>query len=145
MDEHTLYAARDRHGVRPLSLGRLVNGWVVASATAALDIVGAKVVRDVEPGELTAIAEDGPRSHRFAQPARARCAVESVHRAPPARPRAGKHGHAARTQMGRQLAAEYPVDADLVSATPGAGTPAAVGYAEASGIPFGQGLMKNAY
>jgi len=145
MDEHTLYAARDRHGVRPLSLGRLENGWVVASETAALDIVGAKFVRDVEPGELIAIDEDGLRSHRFAEPEHARCVFEYVYLARPDSLLAGKNVHAARTQMGRQLAEEYPVDADLVIATPESGTPAAVGYAEASGIPFGQGLMKNAY
>ena len=145
MDEHTLYAARDRHGVRPLSLGRLENGWVVASETAALDIVGAKFVRDIEPGELIAIDEDGLRSHRFAEPSQARCVFEYVYLARPDSKLNGKNVHAARTQMGRQLAEEYPVDADLVIATPESGTPAAVGYAEASGIPFGQGLMKNAY
>ncbi|GAA1868971.1 amidophosphoribosyltransferase [Brevibacterium marinum] len=145
MDENTLYAARDRHGVRPLTLGRMENGWVVASETAALDIVGADFVRDVEPGELIAIDEDGLRSFKFAEQDQARCVFEYVYLARPDSVLHGKTVHAARTQMGRQLADEYPVDADLVIATPESGTPAAVGYAEQSGIPFGQGLMKNAY
>lgn len=145
MDENTLYAARDRHGVRPLSLGRMENGWVVASETSALDIVGASFVRDVEPGELIAIDEDGLRSFRFAEQDQARCVFEYVYLARPDSVLNGKTVHSARTQMGRQLADEFPVDADLVIATPESGTPAAVGYAERSGIPFGQGLMKNAY
>ena len=145
MDEHTLYAARDRHGVRPLALGRLERGWVVASETAALDIVGASFVREIEPGELIAIDEDGLRSYRWAEPEQARCVFEYVYLARPDSVLHGKTVHAARTEMGRQLAREYPVDADLVIATPESGTPAAVGYAEESGIPFGQGLMKNAY
>ncbi len=145
MDEHTLYAARDRHGVRPLALGRLDRGWVVASETAALDIVGASFVRAVEPGELIAIDEDGLRSYTFAEPELARCVFEYVYLARPDSILAGKTVHSARTEMGRVLAREYPVDADMVIATPESGTPAAVGYAEESGIPFGQGLMKNAY
>src|SRR6185312_15109410 len=95
MDEQTLYAARDPHGFRPLVLGRLDTGWVVASETAALDIVGARFVR--------------------------------------------------RVAAGRRLAAEHPADADLVIPVPESGTPAAIGFAEASGIPFGQGLVKNSY
>ncbi|WP_342038366.1 amidophosphoribosyltransferase [Brevibacterium ammoniilyticum] len=145
MDEHTLYAARDPQGVRPLSLGRLSNGWVVASETAALDIVGASYVRDVEPGELIAIDEDGLRSFRFAEAKQAHCVFEYVYLARPDSVLDGQIVHGARTEMGRRLAQEFPVDADLVIATPESGTPAAVGYAEESGIPFGQGLMKNAY
>ncbi|MYM18833.1 amidophosphoribosyltransferase [Brevibacterium sp. 5221] len=146
MDEHTLYAARDPHGVRPLALGRLERGWVVASETAALDIVGASFVREVEPGELIAIDEDGLRSYRFAEPQQeARCVFEYVYLARPDSILHGKTVHTARTEMGRVLAREHPVDADMVIATPESGTPAAVGYAEESGIPFGQGLMKNAY
>jgi amidophosphoribosyltransferase len=145
MDEGTLYAARDRHGVRPLALGRLERGWVVASETAALDIVGASFVREVEPGELIAIDEDGLRSYRFAEPDRAHCVFEYVYVARPDSVLAGRTVHTARADMGRALAREHPVDADLVIATPESGVPAAVGYAEESGIPFGQGLMKNAY
>ncbi len=145
MDEHTLYAARDPQGVRPLVLGRLERGWVVASESAALDIVGASFVREVEPGELIAIDEDGLRSTRFAPARRAGCIFEYVYLARPDTSINGRSVHAARVEMGRQLAYESPVDADMVIATPESGTPAAIGFAQASGIPFGQGLVKNAY
>ncbi len=145
MDESTLYAARDRHGVRPLVLGRLDGGWVVASETAALDIVGATLVREVEPGELIAIDADGLRRSRFAEPAPAGCVFEYVYLARPDTTIGGRGTHAARGEMGRRLAAEHPVEADLVIPTPESGTPAAIGYAAASGIPYGQGLVKNAY
>lgn len=145
MDETTLYAARDPQGVRPLVLGRLERGWVVASETPALDIVGASVVREVEPGELIAIDADGLRSTRFAEPQRAGCVFEYVYLARPDTTIAGRSVHASRVAMGRRLAAEHPADADLVIPVPESGTPAAVGYAQASGIPFGQGLTKNAY
>jgi len=145
MDEDTLYAARDPWGVRPLSLGRLDRGWVVASETAALDIVGASFVRDIEPGELLAIDADGVRSTRFAQPTRKSCAFEYVYLARPDSTLAGRSVHATRVEIGRLLAREAPVEADLVIGVPESGTPAAVGYAQESGIPFGQGLMKNAY
>jgi amidophosphoribosyltransferase len=145
MDESTLYAARDPQGVRPLVLGRLERGWVVASETAALDIVGASFVREVEPGELITIDENGLRSQRFAEVKRAGCVFEYVYLARPDTTIAGRGVHEARVEMGRQLAAEYPVEADLVIPTPESGTPAAIGYAQASGIPFGQGLVKNTY
>jgi amidophosphoribosyltransferase len=145
MDETTLYAARDPQGVRPLVLGRLERGWVVASETAALDIVGASFVREVEPGELVAIDENGLRSQRFAPERRAGCVFEYVYLARPDTTIAGRGVHEARVEMGRRLAAEHPVEADLVIPTPESGTPAAIGYAEASGIPYGQGLVKNAY
>lgn len=145
MDESTLYAARDPQGVRPLVLGRLERGWVVASETAALDIVGASFVREVEPGELIAIDENGLRTQRFAEEKRAGCVFEYVYLARPDTTIAGRGVHAARVEMGRRLAREHPVDADLVIPTPESGTPAAIGYAEASGIPYGQGLVKNAY
>ncbi len=146
MDERTLYAARDPQGVRPLVLGRLERGWVVASETPALDIVGASFVREVEPGELIAIDADGLRSTKFAagQP-RAGCVFEYVYLARPDTSIAGRSVHAARVEMGKQLAREHPVEADLVIPVPESGTPAAVGYAQESGIPFGQGLTKNAY
>ena len=145
MDETTLYAARDPHGVRPLSLGRLDRGWVVASETAALDIVGASFVRDIEPGELLAIDSDGVRSTRFAPPTPKGCVFEYVYLARPDSVIGGRSVHAARVEIGRRLAREKPVDADLVIGVPESGTPAAVGYAQESGISFGQGLMKNAY
>ena len=145
MDETTLYAARDPQGVRPLVLGRLERGWVVASETAALDIVGASFVREVEPGELIAIDENGLRSTRFAETKRAGCVFEYVYLARPDTSINGKNVYDARVEMGRTLAREYPVEADLVIPTPESGTPAAIGYSQESGIPFGHGLVKNAY
>jgi amidophosphoribosyltransferase len=145
MDENTLYAARDRHGVRPLVLGRLERGWVVASETAALDIVGASVVREIEPGELVAIDTDGLRTSTFAEATPTGCVFEYVYLARPDTTIAGRVVHEARVEMGRRLAAEHPADADLVIPVPESGTPAAIGYAEASGIPYGQGLVKNSY
>ena len=144
-DEHTLYAARDPHGIRPLSLGRLDRGWVVASETAALDIVGASFVRDIEPGELLAIDADGVRSQRFAEPTPRGCVFEYVYLARPDSVIHGRSVHSARVDIGRRLALEEPADGDLVIPVPESGTPAAVGYAQESGIPYGQGLMKNAY
>ena len=144
-DESTLYAARDPHGVHPLVLGRLDRGWVVASETAALDIVGASFVREVEPGELLAIDADGLRSSRFAVPEPKGCVFEYVYLARPDTGIAGRSVHAARVEIGRRLAAEHPVTADLVIPVPESGTPAAIGYAQASGIPYGSGLVKNAY
>lgn len=145
MDETTLYAARDPHGFRPLVLGQLGDGWVVASESAALDIVGATLVREVEPGELITIDERGLRSSRFAPENRSTCIFEYVYLSRPDTSIAGKNINASRNEMGRQLAREFPVDADLVIATPDSGTPAAIGYAQESDIPYAQGLVKNAY
>ncbi len=145
MDADTLYAARDPQGIRPLVLGRLEKGWVVASETAALDIVGASFVREVEPGELIAIDDDGLRSRRFAEPAPKGCLFEYVYLARPDTTISDRRVHTTRVRIGHQLAAEHPVEADLVIPVPESGTPSAIGYAEASGIPYGQGLVKNSY
>ncbi|HEX8344484.1 MAG TPA: amidophosphoribosyltransferase [Actinoplanes sp.] len=145
MDESTLYAARDAQGVRPLVLGRMERGWAVASETAALDIVGASFVREVEPGELIAIDEHGLRSERFAPPAPKGCLFEYVYLARPDTTIAGRNIYSARVEVGRRLAKEHPVEADLVIGVPESGIPAAIGYAEASGIPYSAGFMKNAY
>jgi amidophosphoribosyltransferase len=145
MDEHTLYAARDPQGIRPLVLGRLERGWVVASETAALDIVGAAYVREVEPGEMVAIDENGLRSRHWAAAEPKGCIFEYVYLARPDTTISGRVVHEARVEMGRTLAREHPVAADLVIPTPESGTPAAIGYAQESGIPYGQGLVKNAY
>jgi len=145
MDEQTLYAARDPQGVRPLVLGRLERGWVVASETAALDIVGASFVREVEPGELIAIDENGLRAKQFSAPKRAGCVFEYVYLARPDTSINGRNVYDARVEMGRTLAREYPVEADLVIPTPESGTPAAIGFSQESGIPYGHGLVKNAY
>jgi len=145
MDEHTLYAARDRHGVRPLVLGKLETGWVVASESAALDIVGAAFVREIEPGEFIAINIDGVRSQRWAEAQPKGCLFEYVYLARPDTTIAGSGIHKTRVAIGAQLAREAPAEADLVIPVPESGTPAAIGYAKESGIPFGLGLVKNSY
>ncbi|MGH3425821.1 MAG: amidophosphoribosyltransferase, partial [Nocardioidaceae bacterium] len=145
MDQGTLYAARDPQGIRPLVLGRLERGWVVASETAALDIVGASYIREIEPGEFVAVDENGLRTERFAEPAPKGCLFEFVYLARPDTRISDRRIHSVRNEIGRRLAREYPVDADLVIPVPESGTPAAIGYAEESGIPFGHGLVKNSY
>ena len=145
MDDNSLYAARDPQGIRPLVLGRLERGWVIASETAALDIVGASVVREIEPGELIAIDEDGLRSHRFADADPKGCLFEYVYLARPDTTIAGRSVQTSRVQIGRMLAREFPADADLVIPVPESGRYAAIGYAQESGIPFAEGLVKNAY
>ena len=145
MDEHTLYAARDRHGVRPLVLGKLETGWVVASESAGLDIVGAAFVREIEPGEFIAIDSNGVRSQRWAEAQPKGCLFEYVYLARPDTTIAGSGIHKTRVAIGAQLAKEAPVEADLVTPVPESGTPAAIGYAKESGIPFGMGLVKNSY
>lgn len=144
-DGHTLYAARDPHGVRPLVLGRLERGWVIASETCALDIVGASFVREVEPGELVAIDETGVHTERFAETTHKGCVFEYVYLARPDSVIRGRDVNATRLEIGRRLAREYPADGDIVIPVPESGNPAAVGYAQESGIPFAQGLVKNAY
>jgi amidophosphoribosyltransferase len=146
MDERSIYAARDPFGVRPLSIGRLPNGFVVASETCALDIVGATWVRDVEPGEIIRIDDRGLHSMRFASsPRTARCIFEYVYLARPDSRMDGITVHEARVAMGRRLAEEHPVDGDLVIAVPTTGHSAAQGYSQVSGIPYGDGIYKNAY
>jgi amidophosphoribosyltransferase len=145
MNEGTLFAARDPQGIRPLVLGRLERGWVVASETAALDIVGASFVREIEPGELIVVDEHGLRTQNFAPPDPKGCIFEYVYLARPDTAIAGRSVHATRVEVGRRLARQSPVEADLVIPVPESGTPAAVGYAQESGIPYAQGLVKNAY
>ena len=145
MDEQTLYAARDRQGVRPLVLGKLETGWVVASESAALDIVGAAFVREIEPGEFIAIDSNGVRSQRWAEAQPKGCLFEYVYLARPDTTIAGSGIHKTRVAIGAQLAREAPIEADLVIPVPESGTPAAIGYAKESGIPFGLGLVKNSY
>jgi amidophosphoribosyltransferase len=145
MDEETLYAARDPQGIRPLVLGRLERGWVVASETAALDIVGATTIREITPGELIAVDANGLRSRTFAKAEPKGCLFEYVYLARPDTMISGRRLHSVRVEVGRTLAREFPAEADLVIPVPESGTPAAIGYAEASGIPYGQGLVKNSY
>ncbi len=141
-----LYAARDPLGVRPLCLGRLNGGWVVASETCALDTVGATFVREVEPGELVVINRDGLRSLQAVENRqRALCIFEFIYFARPDSTIDGQLVYQARQEMGRHLAREYPVEADLVIPVPDSAIPAATGYAQESGIAFGEGLIKNRY
>jgi amidophosphoribosyltransferase len=146
MDEHTIFGARDRHGIRPLAIGRLPGGYCLASETCALDVVGASFVREVEPGEVVSIDERGIRSVRFAEsPRPALCLFEFVYLSRPDSRMVGRGVHEARREMGKRLAREAPAEADLVVPVPDTGHSAAQGYAEASGIPYGEGLMKNRY
>ncbi|MTV24527.1 amidophosphoribosyltransferase [Nitriliruptoraceae bacterium ZYF776] len=146
MDEDRLYGFRDPNGVRPLQIGRLpAGGWVLSSETAGLDIVGAVYVRDVAPGELVTIDARGLRSRRFAPATPTFCLFEWVYLARPDHRQDGGSVLFARRQMGRVLAQEAPVDADLVIPVPEAGRDAAAGYAAEAGLPFADGLVKNRY
>jgi amidophosphoribosyltransferase len=145
-DERSVFAARDAHGLRPLAIGKLPAGFVVASETCALDIVGATFVREVEPGELVRIDDRGVHATRFAQsPRTALCVFEFVYLSRADSRMKGVTVHEARREMGRLLAAEHPADADLVIAVPNTGHSAAQGFSEISGIPYGDGLHKNQY
>ena len=145
-DETAIYAVRDAKGMRPLVIGRLPQGgYVFASETAALDITGAHYVRDVEPGELVAVDADGFRSRRFADAQPAFCSFEYVYLARPDHQTAETSVYGARHHMGSLLADVEPVEADLVIPVPDSGTAAAAGYATATGIPYGEALVKNRY
>lgn len=144
-DGQNIYAARDPHGVRPLCLGRLDRGWVVSSETCALDIVGASFVREIDPGELVVINDSGVSTMRFAEPKRKGCIFEYVYLARPDSDLRGRSVNTTRVEIGRRLAKEAPAEGDLVIPVPDSGTPAAVGYAQGSGLPYGTGLVKNAY
>lgn len=146
MTEDKLIGMRDPFGVRPLCLGQLGEAFVIASESCALDTIGAVFLRDIEPGEIVVIDHNGPRSVQTkAHPDRALCVFELVYLARPDSVIDGEVVNEARREMGRQLAREKAVEADLVVPVPDSGTAAAVGYAESSGIPFKDGLMKNRY
>jgi amidophosphoribosyltransferase len=146
LSEGTLVAFRDPLGFRPLTLGRIGEDWVVASETCALDLVGADAVRDVRPGEVVWIDADGLHSAQALPAGRnALCIFEHVYLARPDSRLAGVEVHGARVRMGETLAREAPVEADLVIPIPDSGTPAAIGFSKASGIPFDEGLIKNRY
>jgi amidophosphoribosyltransferase len=143
--EGKLLGFRDPHGFRPLVLGRLGDDWVLASESCALDLVGAELEREVAPGELIEI-DGGVEAHQVVEPARpALCLFEFIYLARPDSRLASEEVHAARVRMGEALAQEAPVEADLVMPVPDSGTPAAIGFARASGIPFAEGLIKNRY
>jgi amidophosphoribosyltransferase len=144
--DETLVAFRDPHGIRPLELGRIGDDWVVASETCALDLIGADREREVRPGEVVWVDGDGLHSSQ-ARPAErsAICIFEHVYFARPDSRLGRVAVHGARVRMGMKLAEEAPVVADLVMPIPDSGTPAAIGYAKASGIPYEEGLIKNRY
>ncbi|MFL5797170.1 MAG: amidophosphoribosyltransferase [Actinomycetota bacterium] len=146
MDERTVFAARDPHGLRPLAIGKLPGGFCFASETAALDIVGATYVREVEPGELVMVDDRGLRSRRFAEsPRKALCLFEFAYLARADSRLYGRTVHLARVEMGARLARQSPVEADMVVPVPDTADSAAQGFAAAAGIPYGEGLMKNRY
>ncbi|HVF75883.1 MAG TPA: amidophosphoribosyltransferase [Acidimicrobiales bacterium] len=148
MDAGHLIGVRDPNGFRPLCLGKLDTGWVLASETPALDVIGAHFVREIEPGEMIVIDAAGPRSVHPFPPARLDpklCIFEFVYFARPDSRLYGKEVHGARRRMGELLADQAPVDGDMVMGVPDSGVPAAEGYAKRSGIPYGQGLVKNRY
>jgi amidophosphoribosyltransferase len=145
--DETLFAFRDPYGFRPLVLGRLGDDPVVASETCALDLVGATFEREIRPGELVLADDDGLRTVQAMEPAErgALCIFEFFYLARPDTRLSGVEVHGARVRMGERLAAEAPVEADLVLPIPDSGTPAAIGFARAAGIPFSEGLIKNRY
>ncbi|HEY2302222.1 MAG TPA: amidophosphoribosyltransferase, partial [Acidimicrobiales bacterium] len=147
-DNNKLIGVRDPNGFRPLCLGRLDAGWVLASETPALDIVGAHFVREVDPGELLVVDADGHRTLRPFPAERINptlCLFEFVYLARPDSQLYGEELHGARERMGEMLADQSPVSADMVMGVPDSAIPAAEGYARRSGIPYGQGLVKNRY
>jgi amidophosphoribosyltransferase len=145
--EGKLLAFRDPRGFRPLVLGRIGDDWVVASETCALDLVGADYVRDVERGEVVIIGDDGLTAVQAVEPrdGGALCIFEFFYLARPDTRLAGIEVHGARVRMGERLAHEAPAEADLVMPIPDSGTPAAIGFSRATGIPFSEGLIKNRY
>ena len=148
MDERRVIGLRDPFGFRPLTLGRLAGegGWILASETAALDLLGAEVVRDVEPGEMVVLeAGAPPRSIRFAPGSERLCVFELIYFARPDSYLLGRNLYEARRRMGVALAREAPAEADVVIPVPDTGAPAAAGYAEASGLPYREGMVKNRY
>ncbi|HWD08564.1 MAG TPA: amidophosphoribosyltransferase, partial [Actinomycetota bacterium] len=145
MTEDTLFGARDPHGLRPLVLGRLEHGYALASETCALDIIGATLIREVDPGELVTIDAQGLRSQHFAPAQPALCIFEFVYFARPDSKLFGKSVYKTRYEMGRRLAGEAPVEADLVMGVPETALAAAAGYSAQSHIPYGEGFIKNRY
>ena len=147
LSESSMIAVRDPLGFRPLSLGRhKKNGWVVASETCAFELIEAEYIRDIEPGEMLVVDGDGSRSLRpFMSEEPRRCVFEWIYFARPDSIIAGQSVYSARENMGRRLAVEHPVTADIVIPVPDSGTAAAIGYARESGIPFDQGLIRSHY
>ena len=146
MTEDEMIVANDPNGLRPLSLGKLGDAWVVASETCAFDIIGAEVVRSVEPGEFLIINNDGLRVERFAFPAkRSICTMEYVYFSRPDSDIDGINIHTARKRLGKELAKEVQIEADVVTGVPDSSISAAIGFSETTGIPYELGLIKNRY
>ena len=146
MTKDRVIAARDPHGFRPLAIGKLGEAWVMCSETCALDLIGATYVRDVEPGEVVVASTAGLKSLKPFGPARqSQCVFEHVYFARPDSYVFGESVNEVRTQLGRTLAREGPVDADVIVPVPDSGVCAAVGYAEESGVPMRMGLIRNHY
>lgn len=146
LTEEALYVALDPYGLRPLALGALGDGFVVASETCAFDLIGAEYVRDIEPGEFITISDQGVHSQRFAgETKHALCAMEYVYFSRPDSNLGGLNVHTARKRLGKALAREYPIDADVVTGVPDSSLSAAIGYAEATGLPYELGLIKSRY
>ncbi len=146
IDEEHLIGVRDPLGLRPLCLGKTEKGYVLSSESCAFDVMGATMVRDVEPGEIVTITAEGVTSAFYEKKERrASCIFEYIYFARPDSVIDGVGVYQARKEAGRILAKEYPADADMVMAVPDSSIPVALGYAEASGIPYGEGLMKNRY
>ena len=148
MDEGHVIGVRDPNGFRPLCLGKLETGWVLASETPALDVIGAHFVRELDPGEMVMIDANGIRSLRPFPAERVNpklCIFEFVYFARPDSQLYGREVHGARRRMGELLAEQAPVEADMVMGVPESGIPTAEGFARRSGIPYGQGLVKNRY
>lgn len=146
MTANRIYACRDKYGLRPLSIGRLGDGYVVSSETCAFDVLGAEFVRDVEPGEIVTIDSEGIRSRDFSQYKRCEmCSMEYIYFARPDSDIEGCNVHAYRKESGRLLFGEAPAEADIVVGVPDSSLSAAMGYAEASGLPYEMGLIKNKY
>jgi amidophosphoribosyltransferase len=147
MTEHEMIGVRDPHGFRPLCLGQLGNAWVLSSETCALDLIHAKFVRDVEPGEIVVINEHGVRSIKAfpEQEKRAFCIFEFIYFSRPDSNLSNRNVHRVRVDLGRQLAREYPIKADLVIPVPDSGNCAALGYSLESGIPYEMAFVRNHY
>lgn len=146
MTGRRIYACRDKYGFHPLAIGKIGNGYVVASETCAFDVLGAEYIRDVEPGEIVTLDHHGIRSQFYAEPERhAMCAMEYVYFARPDSDIEGCNVHNYRKESGRILFEEAPADADIVIGVPDSSLSAAQGYAEASGLPYEMGLIKSKY
>ncbi|WP_315079245.1 amidophosphoribosyltransferase [uncultured Clostridium sp.] len=146
MSKDKLIGARDPHGIRPLSLGKIDEGYVLTSESCALDAIGAELVRDIEPGEIIIIDDEGIHSYKYSENTVCQtCAFEYIYFARPDSKIDGLEVHTSRVRAGEQLYKEHPLDADLVIAVPDSGIPAAIGYARASGIPYDTGFIKNRY